>query len=86
METIAVNEDTKKIDELVDRAVESDRPILLKGEKGNAILISEKDWNALQETLYLQSIPEMTKSIKQGGNTSLKDCVEESIVRGILNG
>lgn len=79
METITINE-------LVDRAVASDRPILLKGEKGNAVLISEQDWNALQETLYLQSIPNMANSIKEGGETLLEDCVDESIVRDILNG
>jgi PHD/YefM family antitoxin component YafN of YafNO toxin-antitoxin module len=42
---------------------------LLKAETGNAVLISESEWNAIQETLYLSSIPNMIESIKEGGNT-----------------
>ncbi len=42
--------------------------------------------NAMQETLYLQSIPGMVESIKQGGEISLTECVDESTIRDILNG
>lgn len=86
METILVHQDNNNLDQLIDQAVENKQPILLKGNKGNAVLISEKDWNSIQETLYLNSIPGLIESIKSGGNTSLEDCVDESKIRNILNG
>ncbi|MBP0027214.1 type II toxin-antitoxin system Phd/YefM family antitoxin [Roseofilum sp. Guam] len=86
METISQNQYADIIDELVDRAIQNDQPILLQGSAGNAIVISEKDWNALQETLYLQSISGMSESIKEGGQTPIEDCIDESIIRDILNG
>ncbi|MDJ1175975.1 type II toxin-antitoxin system Phd/YefM family antitoxin [Roseofilum capinflatum] len=86
METISKNEYADLIDELVDRALENNQPILLQGSAGNAIVISETDWNAIQETLYLQSIPGMSQSIKEGGQTPVEDCIDESTIRDILNG
>lgn len=41
-------------------------PITIVNSKGdNAVLISENEWNSIQETLYLDSIPGFTKSIKE---------------------
>ena len=45
-------------------------PITITGKKGNAVLVSEDDWNAITETLYLASIPGMADSIKEG----LEEC------------
>ena len=42
----------------------------------NAVLISEDDWRAIQETIFLNSIPGMTESILEGGNTPLSECLE----------
>jgi PHD/YefM family antitoxin component YafN of YafNO toxin-antitoxin module len=86
METITVNQDDNKINKLVNQTIENNQPILLKGEIGNAVLISEKDWNGIQETLYLQSIPNLLESIKKGGETPLEDCIDEAVIRNILNG
>ncbi|MDJ1182805.1 type II toxin-antitoxin system Phd/YefM family antitoxin [Roseofilum casamattae] len=86
METISVNQDSTQIKELVDRAIEYEKPLLLESSVGNAILISQKSWNAIQETLYLQSIPGMAESIKEGGKMTIEDCVDELTVKEILNG
>ena len=40
----------------------------------NGVLISEEDWNAIQETLYLNSIPRMTESIIESGKEPLEEC------------
>lgn len=63
-------------------AVNSDsEPITLTNNKGkNAVLIGEDDWNAIQETLYLNSIPGMADSLKAGMEASLDDCVSEKEV------
>ena len=56
-------------------------PITLTNNKGkNAVLIGEDDWNAIQETLYLNSVPGMAESLLKGKNTSLEDCLSEDEV------
>ena len=56
-------------------------PITLTNNKGkNAVLIGEDDWNAIQETLYLNSVPGMTESLIKGKNTPLADCLSEDEV------
>ena len=55
-------------------------PTLIVSKKGNAVLISESDWNAIQETIYLNSIPGMVESIKEGMDTAIEDCVPEEDV------
>ena len=51
---------------LIDEATESHEPIAITGKRANAVLVSEGDWNAMQETLYLLSIRGMRESIKDG--------------------
>jgi antitoxin YefM len=57
---------------LIDQAAESHEPISISGKRSNAVLIAESDWNAIQETLYLLSIPGMRESIKEGMATPTK--------------
>ena len=51
---------------LIDQASESHQPILISGKRSSAVLVSAEDWQAIQETLYLLSVPGMRESIKQG--------------------
>ena len=51
---------------LIDQTAESHEPISISGKRANAVLVAESDWNAMQETLYLLSVPGMRESIKQG--------------------
>lgn len=59
---------------LIDQAAESSEPIRISGPRNSAILVSEKDWKAIQETLYLLSIPGMRESIRTGLKTPLGKC------------
>lgn len=52
-------------------------PVQITGRRANAVLVSEADWRALQETVYLMSVPGMAESIREGMATPLEDCVEE---------
>jgi len=61
---------------LIDEAVTHNEIINISSKKGNAVLLSASDWQAIQETLYLISIPNMRESIIEGLNTSLDDCEE----------
>lgn len=49
---------------LIDQTAESHEPIVIAGKRKSAVLISEEDWRAIQETLFLLSVPGMRKSIR----------------------
>ncbi|MBL7006936.1 MAG: type II toxin-antitoxin system Phd/YefM family antitoxin [Spirochaetia bacterium] len=59
---------------LIDETNESHEPVIISGKRNNAVLLSEEDWNSIQETLYLISIPGMRESIIEG----MKEPIEES--------
>ena len=62
---------------LVDEAAVSHMPVLITGRRSNAVLIGEEDWQAIQETLYLLSIPGMRESIRKGMSTPVEACARE---------
>ncbi len=62
---------------LIDEAAESHEPLLIAGKRSSAVLLSLEDWRAIQETLFLVSIPGMRESIRKGIKTSFKRCSKE---------
>jgi PHD/YefM family antitoxin component YafN of YafNO toxin-antitoxin module len=77
MSHLPVSEAQHQLQQLIDQVVESHKPVLIRGEHSNAILIAEEDWSAIQETLYLLSVPGMRESIKTGLATPIEECDEE---------
>lgn len=69
-----------KLYELVNMAIDDNEVINISSKKGNAVIISEADYNSLLETLYLSSDPVYKQSLIDGKNTPLEDCVDESDV------
>lgn len=63
--TLTASEARTGLYRLIDQAAKSHQPILISGKRANAILISEEDWSAIQETLYLLAIPKMRESIEE---------------------
>ena len=55
----------------------SHEPIRIVCDREHAVLIAEEDWRALQETLYLLSVPGMRESIRDGLETSISECSEK---------
>lgn len=72
MTTITVTQARKRLFNLLDEANSSHEPIMIAGKRGGAVLIGGDDWSAIEETLYLTSIPGMRDSIKQGMKTPLR--------------
>jgi len=66
MTTLTASEARANLYRLIDEAAESHRPIRIAGKRTSAVLLSSEDWEAIQETLYLLSIPGMRESIKAG--------------------
>lgn len=77
MSAINITNARKELYNLVEDVNLYSEPTLIVSKKGNAVLISESDWNAIQETIYLNSIPGMVESIKEGMDTAIADCVPE---------
>ena len=65
---IPVNKAKENIYSLMVETSQTHEPILITGKKNNVVMISQEDWNAIEETLYLNSIPNMTNSIKEAMN------------------
>ena len=66
---------------VIDLVNETSIPVTLMNADGkNAVLIGEDDWRAIQEPLYLNSIPGMKESLISGRNTPLAECIPETDV------
>jgi antitoxin YefM len=77
MTTLTATEARKKLYALLDALADSHEPIQITGKRHSAVLVSESDWRAIQETLYLNSIPGMRASIRRGLKTPLEKCHAE---------
>jgi len=77
MTSLTVTEARANLYKLLDEVAASHEPILITGKRGNAILISEDDWRAIEETIYLLSIPGMRESIIEGMSESLDESADE---------
>jgi len=71
MTTITASRARRQLYRLLDQTAESHEPITVTGKRHNAVLISEDDWRAIEETIYLLSIPGMRESIRKGMRTPL---------------
>jgi prevent-host-death family protein len=77
MTTLTATEARANLYRVIDETAESHVPVRITSKRNNAVLLSEKDWDAIQETLYLLSVPGMRESIKTGLDTDISDCAEE---------
>ena len=77
MGQLTASEARANIYRLMDEAATTHEPILITGKRHNAVFISQEDWEAIQETLYLLSIPGMRESIKNGMNETPDNCLPD---------
>ena len=77
MKTISVSQARANLYKLLEEAGESHEPLVITGKKGNAVLLAEEDWKAIQETIFLLSIPGMRESIREGLETPVEECAED---------
>lgn len=77
MTTLTATEARTNLYKLLEQVATSHQPILITGKRGNAVLIAEDDWHAIEETMYLLMIPGMRESIIEGLSTPLEDCSDE---------
>ena len=77
MATLNATEARANLYKLIDYTTVNHEPVIITGKRGNAVLLAEEDWNAINETLYLLSVPGMRESIIDGMQETLDDCVSE---------
>lgn len=81
MNAISVTKARENIYQLLVDVNANCQPITITNSKGkNAVLIGEEDWRAIEETLFLMSIPGVAESILEGGRTPLEECLTEDEV------
>ena len=79
MPTFTEHDAKTNLNRLIDDAASSHQPVVITGERHNAVLLSQDDWSAIQETLYLLSIPGMPESLREGMATPISDCSKELV-------
>ena len=77
MSTLTASEARANLYRLIDEAAESHVPIRITGKRNSAVLVSEKDWASVQETMYLLRIPGMRESIVDGLAEPVESCSRE---------
>jgi prevent-host-death family protein len=75
--SVTATEARKRLYRLLDEVSQSHEPVAITGKRGNAVLVGEDDWRAVQETLHLLSIPGMRGSIVAGMATPLEQLSEK---------
>ena len=81
MTAITATKARENIYQLIQDVNASSTPVTITNTRGkNAVLIGEEDWKAIEETLYLMSIPGMAEAIVEGGNRNISECLDESEV------
>ncbi len=79
MRTITATKARSNLYKLIDETAKDSEPIYISGKRNNAVLLSEDDWRAVEETLYLLSIPKMRESIIKGMKTPIDKCSDKLI-------
>jgi len=77
VKTITATSARSDLYRVIDSAVSGHEPVHITGKRGNAVLVGEADWRAIQETLYLVSMPGMRDSIRQGMEEPIENCSRE---------
>jgi prevent-host-death family protein len=79
MTSLSATEARRRLYALIDEVGDSHEPVQITGKRGNAVLLSEADWNAIQETLHLVSIPGLRESILEGMATEVSELSSEPL-------
>jgi antitoxin YefM len=72
MTSISVTQARANLYKLLDQAAESHEPIQITGRRQNGVLLSEEDFRAMQETLYLLAVPGMKDSLRKARKAPIR--------------
>jgi len=78
MGTVNATNARRNLYRLIDAVNESHEPVTIVGKNTAAVLLSEDDWKAIQETLHLTAVPGMRESIRKGMRELIEKCSESA--------
>ncbi len=70
----------KNVFDYINQAIEYNDVINVNTKNGNAVIMSEEEYNGIMETLYLSSDPRVKDEILKGKDTPLSECLPASEV------
>lgn len=76
MTTVSATQARSTLFRIIDKVCSAHKPLTITKRGKNCVLVSEEDWSAMQETLYLLSIPGMRESLVKGKSIPLDKCVD----------
>ena len=71
----------KNMFRILEQTIKWGEPVNISTKDGNAVVISEDDYNGLMETLYLSSMPDVKNAIIEGLNTPISECIPENEIQ-----
>lgn len=77
MTSVSIRQARAGLDRLIDSAAVSHEPIHISGRRRAAVLVSAEDWNAIQETMYLLSVPGLGASIRKAEAEPISECAKD---------
>jgi len=77
MELLTVSDARKNLYKLIDDVAKTHEPAMIKGKRNSAVILSQEDWENIQETIYLLSIPQMKESIIEADKEADEECAKE---------
>jgi antitoxin YefM len=77
MRSIPVTRARQDLYRLLDEVSAGSEPVQITGPRSDAVLVSASDWEAIQETLYLLSVPGLREDLKEGMATPIEECLDE---------
>ena len=80
MTNVNITSFRKDIYKLLENTIKYNEPINISTKNGNAVVLSEEDYNNLMETLYIESIPGLKEEILKRANDSDDEFVNEDEV------
>jgi antitoxin YefM len=76
MKQISVKVAEGNLEALIEEATAEHQPVEITGERAHGVLVPLSDWTALQETLYILSVPGLRDSLREGMAEPLEECSE----------
>ncbi|MCD7777642.1 MAG: type II toxin-antitoxin system Phd/YefM family antitoxin [Clostridiales bacterium] len=81
MININVTNFRKELYNLLNNTIKYNEPVNVSTKNGNAVILSEEEYNNMLETIYLCSVPGMEQKIVDGMNTPIEECISENEVQ-----
>ncbi|MBQ6248592.1 MAG: type II toxin-antitoxin system Phd/YefM family antitoxin [Oscillospiraceae bacterium] len=66
---------------MLEQTIKYNEPVNVSTKDGNAVVMSEEEYNSIMETLYLSSMPATRQEIVEGLKTDVEDCLGEDRVQ-----